>query len=104
MNEMENMEIKEEVTEMLPESSEIEYDIVLIDEAEECENGTFGGGMLVGSLVTAALVGVGALVKKVVIPKIKLRKARKAVEQYEAENVCESEIVETEYEELLHKF
>lgn len=83
MNEMENMEIKEEVTTEVPSTEN--YDLIVMDETEESEEGTFGRGMLVGSILTAAVVGTAAIVKKVVLPKLRLRKARKIVESMASE-------------------
>ena len=62
------------------------YDLIEVDSTEESEDGTFGRGMLIGSLLTAAVVGATALVKKVVIPKLKVRKAQKLVESQSEES------------------
>ena len=88
MNEMENVEIMEEVVTEEPTTDT--YDLIEVDSTEESEDGTFGRGMLIGSLLTAAVVGATALVKKVVIPKLKVRKAQKLVES-QSEESCEDD-------------
>ena len=97
MNEMENIEIMEEVVTEEPTTDT--YDLIEVDSTEESEDGTFGRGMLIGSLLTAAVVGATALVKKVVIPKLKVRKAQKLVESQSEESCEDDEVVRTTCEE-----
>ena len=97
MNEMENREIMEEVVTEEPTTDT--YDLIEVDSTEESEDGTFGRGMLIGSLLTAAVVGATALVKKVVIPKLKVRKAQKLVESQSEESLEDDEVVRTTYED-----
>lgn len=97
MNEMENIEIMEEVA--VEEPTTDTYDLIEMDSTEESEDGTFGRGMLIGSLLTAAVVGATALVKKVVIPKLKVRKAQKLVESQSEESYENDEVINTTGEE-----
>ena len=97
MNEMENIEIMEEVVTEEPTTET--YDLIEMDSTEESEDGTFGRGMIIGSLLTAAVVGAATLVKKVVIPKVKVRKAQKLVELQSEESCENDEVINTTGEE-----